>query len=56
MPYSENLYFIALIPKRELREKIIFLKMILQTDSNSNKSFKSLSTHYIESAFKQNYR
>jgi len=49
---KENLYFIALIPKRELREKINFFKQDFATRFNSSKALKVYPHITLKAPFK----
>jgi len=51
MPF-ENLYFIALIPKRELREKITTIKQDFATRFNSSKALKVYPHITLKAPFK----
>jgi 2'-5' RNA ligase len=52
MPYSENLYFIALIPKRELRERITAIKHDFATRFNSKTALKVYPHITLKAPFK----
>jgi 2'-5' RNA ligase len=52
MPYSENLYFIAIIPKRELREKITASKQDFANRFNSSKALKVYPHITLKAPFK----
>jgi 2'-5' RNA ligase len=52
MPYLENLYFIAIIPGRELREKITAIKQDFATRFNSSKALKVYPHITLKAPFK----
>jgi 2'-5' RNA ligase len=52
MSFSENLYFIALIPKRELREKITLIKQDFATRFNSGKALRVYPHITLKAPFK----
>lgn len=52
MPYTENLYFIAIIPKRELREKINAFKQDFANRFNSSKALKVYPHITLKAPFK----
>ena len=52
MPLSENLYFIALIPHRELREKITTFKQDFANRFNSKKALKIFPHITLKAPFK----
>src|SRR5947209_8422873 len=52
MPFLENLYLIALIPKRELREKITAIKQDFAGRFNSSKALKIYAHITLKAPFK----
>jgi 2'-5' RNA ligase len=52
MPFPENLYFIALIPKRELRERITAIKHDFATRFNSKTALKVYPHITLKAPFK----